>query len=999
MFIKEADAYADTHLEGRTLGSGRQSVLAPHRGILPGRWSMCRMLSVPHITNRIRRRGAHVLAAGGIYALYALVFVLSYDRLGPGVGALSVVPVMGASWLVGPRAWLLAGAAGVALNGWLYSICDPSGWLAVTHWWLGHLLVVFLGYIAAVLASALGAVREQARQLAREREALKQQVAETERTKEQLREVVRNAPCLLWHASVRQKEDGTGYHWDIQVYDEDAAQAFLPLEVPPGGSYPDAWWFAKLPEDRRRSDQVGTEALATGKDGYSQEFRCVDATGRERWLSESVRITHVSPGEWRLIGICTDVTDRKQAEQRTQLLNQQLEQRVAERTAQLQTAVAKLQAEISQRRQAEQELRRVLDSARCHLWHATVTEWRSHGQLDYLWELRSSNPEAAQRFLPIEVGPGQSYEEAFRNTIPREDREDMDRRSHHALAAGLPGYSQQFRCRRADGQIRWLYEDVHIERTAPGVWHLVGVRTDITEQRQTEEELSRLTLALLHSADAVLVADADCTVQYVNPAFERIVGWTKEEVVGQHMSILKDAVPDWSSVAEEASSALRNGQVWARSGPQRRRDGSTYYADATVSPILDEDGRVTAYVAVIRDITERMNLEEQLRQSQRMEAIGRLAGGVAHDFNNLLTAISGYGNLLLSRLDPSSSLHGYADQILRAAERAALLTRQLLAFSRKQVLEPKLINLNTVVSEMQPMLQRLLGEDIRLAASLAPDLLPVKADPGQIEQVIMNLAVNARDAMPDGGSLTIETANVYLDEAYTRRHAGSQPGQHVMLAVADTGCGISQEVLPHIFEPFFTTKEKGKGTGLGLSTVYGIVKQSGGNIWVYSEVGKGTTFKVYLPAVAGAEEETPDGALDASEEAPGNETVLVVEDEDSVRSLAQQVLEAHGYTVLTAQSGDDALRVAKEYTGTIHLLLTDVVMPGISGRELADRLCEERPALQALFMSGYTDNAIVHHGVLDPGIAYIQKPFTPRALAAKVRGVLDRSMNQASPQA
>ena len=950
------------------------------------------MLSAPRITYRLRKRATHILATAGVYALYALIFVLSYDRLGPGVGALVVVPVMSACWLVGPRAWLPAGAASVALNGWLYSLSDPSGWLCLIRWWLGHALVLFLGYVAALLSRTVATAREQARLLAQDREALKRQMAETERARQELREVVRNAPCLLWRATAREKTDGTGYLWDIQVYDEDAAQAFLPLDIPPGRTYPDAWWFARSPEDRRRATQTSAEALASGSEGYTQEFRCVDSSGRERWLFENVKITPTGPGEWRLIGVCTDITDRKETEHQIHLLNQKLEQRAAERTAQLQTVVAKLQAEVAQRRQAEQELRRVLDSARCHLWHATVTEWRTHDQLDYLWELRGSNPEAAQRLLPIEVQPGQTYEEAFRNAIPAEDREEMDRRSHHALSTGLPRYSQQFRCRRADGEIRWLYEDVHIEKAAPGVWHLVGVRTDITEQRQAEEKLARLTLALLHAADAILVADADYIIQYVNPAFERIVGYTNDEVVGQHMRVLQDAVPDWSTLAGEAGSALREGRVWSRSGPQKRRDGSAYYADATVSPIVGDDGRITAYVAVIRDVTERMNLEDQLRQSQRMEAIGRLAGGVAHDFNNLLTAISGYGNLILSRLDPSSALYGYAEQIQRAADRAALLTRQLLAFSRKQVLAPKLISLNTVVTDMQPMLERLIGEDIHLTACLAPDLLPVKADPGQIEQVIMNLAVNARDAMPDGGSLTIETANVYLDEAYTRRHAGSQPGQHVMLAVADTGCGITQEVLPHIFEPFFTTKEKGKGTGLGLSTVYGIVKQSGGNIWVYSEVGKGTTFKVYFPVAGEDGTEAHDASAQGSETPYGNETVLVVEDEDSVRALAQQVLEAHGYTVLTAQSGDDALKVADEYPGIIHLVLSDVVMPGMSGKELADKLCDSRPTVQVLFMSGYTDNAIVHHGVLDPGIAYIQKPFTPRMLAAKVRKLLDLSM-------
>ncbi|MGQ9698718.1 MAG: PAS domain S-box protein, partial [Armatimonadota bacterium] len=572
------------------------------------------MASFLRTVTRLRRKGPYILAAVGVYALYALVFVLGYDKLGPGVSALLAVPVMAACWLIGPKAWVPSGIFGVALNGWLYSISDPDGWRCLARWWLGHTLVLFLGYVAAALSRAVATVKEQARQLTVERNALKRQVAEAEHARQQLREVVQSAPCLLWHATVREKEDGNGYVWSIHMHDEEAAQAFLPLHIPPGRTYADAWWFSRPPEDRSEYARLSADALACGKDGYSLEFRTVDATGAERWLFEQVKIYRAGLEEWRIVGVCTDITDRKRAEQQIQELNHQLTQKVAERTVQLETTVVKLQAEVAQRQEAERELRRVLDSARCRIWYATVTQARrDDGRIEYHWELRDSTRDPGQRFLPVQFQPGQTYHEAFRDGIPREDREDMDRRAHHALSSGLSRYSQQFRCRRADGEIRWIYEDVHIEPAASGVWNLVGVCTDITEQRQAEDELARLTLALLHSADAILVADAGFVIEYVNPAFERIVGYAKEEVVGRHISVLNEAVPDWSTFPDDVRDTLANDHVWTGSGQQKRRDGTTYYADATVSAVRDADGKITAYVAAIRDVTERMSLEDQLR--------------------------------------------------------------------------------------------------------------------------------------------------------------------------------------------------------------------------------------------------------------------------------------------------------------------------------------------------------------------------------------------------
>ena len=410
--------------------------------------------------------------------------------------------------------------------------------------------------------------------------------------------------------------------------------------------------------------------------------------------------------------------------------------------------------------------------------------------------------------------------------------------------------------------------------------------------------------------------------------------------------------------------------------------------DVSVSPLRNEQGSLIGAVHIARDITERKKLEDQLRQAQKMEAIGRLAGGVAHDFNNLLTAIIGYSNMLMEHMPENGSDREKLVQIDRAAERAAALTQQLLAFSRKQVLDLKVMNLNEVISDLEKMLRRLIGEDVELRAALDGSIGSVKADPNRVEQILINLAINARDAMPHGGKLTIETANVTLDEDYARSHQEVRPGPYVMCAVSDNGVGMDSETLSRVFEPFFTTKEKGVGTGLGLSTVYGIVKQHEGHISAYSERGLGTTFKVYFPLVEGAAEEIP-RATERRTLPGGTETILVVEDEKIVLDLSGEILQMLGYTALMASSPAEALAICEEYTNRIHLLLTDVVLPQMDGRSLFDRLAIERPDMQVLYVSGYADNAIVHQGVLDPGVHFLQKPFSAHTLACKVRQVLD----------
>ena len=390
-------------------------------------------------------------------------------------------------------------------------------------------------------------------------------------------------------------------------------------------------------------------------------------------------------------------------------------------------------------------------------------------------------------------------------------------------------------------------------------------------------------------------------------------------------------------------------------------------------------------LCISRDVTEMRSLERQMRQSQKMEAIGRLAGGVAHDFNNLLGVISGYGDLLRRSLPLDDPRHGKVEQILKAAGRAAGLTRRLLAFSRQQVLQPKVLDLNHVVADMDKMLHRLIGEDIELAAALQPGLWRVRADPGQIEQIVMNLVVNARDAMPQGGRLTIETANAELDAVRLASHALPGPGQYVLLAVSDSGCGIDAETQSHLFEPFFTTKPVGQGTGLGLSTVYGIVKQSNGSIWVYSEVGVGTTFKIYLPRVdevASAAPHEPPAA------AGGSETVLLVEDEKALREVVQETLEANGYTVLAAPGGAEALQIASTYAGPIHAMVIDLVMPGMGGRRTVEEVAPGHPEMKILYMSGYSNEAVAHQGMLSPGAAFLGKPFTAEGLLRRLRELL-----------
>jgi two-component system cell cycle sensor histidine kinase/response regulator CckA len=509
---------------------------------------------------------------------------------------------------------------------------------------------------------------------------------------------------------------------------------------------------------------------------------------------------------------------------------------------------------------------------------------------------------------------------------------------------------------------------------------------DITAQRlfnqALEESEHRYRLLFDNNPQSMWVYDRE-TLAFlmVNETAVRSYGYSREEFLQMDVNAIR---PE-----EDVPEPLESTAVWTtafkREGPwrHRKKDGQIISVEIAAHSIVW--GERPARLVLATDVTERIRLEEQFRQGQRLESVGKLAGGVAHDFNNLLTVIIGYAEMLLVDADDCEGSKEAANQILLAGERAAELTRQLLAFSRKQVIEPSVININTILGATQTFLRRLIGEDIELVTRLDADLGLVLADPGQIHQIVMNLAINSRDAMPNGGSLHIETSNVDLDDGYRNEHAGVQPGPHVMLAVSDSGCGISPEIRARIFEPFFTTKELGKGTGLGLATVYGMVKQSGGWIWVYSEPGRGTTFKIYFPRT---DEPLLTPARAIKTNVTGNETILVVEDQMEVRALALAGLTSFGYSVHGSATGEEALAFCREFNGEIHVVVTDVVMPDMNGKEVARQVTRLRPQTRVLFTSGYTSDVIAHRGVLDDDVNYMQKPFTPETLARKIREIL-----------
>ncbi|MEA2707345.1 MAG: hypothetical protein QOH22_2133 [Gemmatimonadaceae bacterium] len=571
-----------------------------------------------------------------------------------------------------------------------------------------------------------------------------------------------------------------------------------------------------------------------------------------------------------------------------------------------------------------------------------------------------------------------------------EDRSRVIAGINTALEDGRTNWSDQYRYQRVDGTYANVVDRGYVARDHTGAaLRMIGAMTDVTERTRSEAAI-RFQAQLLNAVQqAVVATDPEGTVIFWNKFAENLYGWTAEEAVGGTIEELTPSpfLRDHGAEIVERGTA---GESWTGEFLVQGKSGKSFPALLTTSPVLDEKGRVLGYVRVSIDLTERRNLEEQFRQSQKMDAVGRLAGGIAHDFNNLLTVIRLNTEIILDSFDATDPRSDDVKQIKSAAERASSLTRQLLAFSRKQILQPRVLDMNSVVGTVEPMLRRLIGEDITITSHCGARGYVV-ADPGQLEQILVNLVVNARDAMPQGGRISIETKNVNLDENYTSEHAPVVAGRYVMLAVTDTGVGMTADTKEHAFDPFFTTKDPGKGTGLGLATVYGIVKQSGGYVWIYSEPAHGTALKLYFPEVSAAAAFGSAAEYQPAIKTPnrGSETILLVEDEEAVRGLACRILERQGYRVIAAQHGRDAMEIATKEAGHIDLVLTDVVMPGMNGRGLVERLAGIRPSIKSLYMSGYTDDDIIRRGFIEPSKSFLQKPFTSEALLETVRKVLD----------
>jgi PAS domain S-box-containing protein len=581
---------------------------------------------------------------------------------------------------------------------------------------------------------------------------------------------------------------------------------------------------------------------------------------------------------------------------------------------------------------------------------------------------------------------GQPWRDVFRYQNVDKLEPEVRRSLAHAQR-----FSSPLLLRRPDGSR--LSVDFTVNAMPDG--GTVCVCRDLSERNEAERaraEAEAKYRTLVEQVNAITyIAEIGINGQwyYVSPQVEAILGYTPNEWLAMASNWASVIHPDDLPPVMAAEEASARGEPFQAEFRARRKDGREVWLNDT-GVVVQGSNAHPVMEGIIVDVTERKLLETQLQQSRKMEAVGRLAGGIAHDFNNLLTIIMGYTDLALSRSSVPLELRTDIERIENAAGRAAALVRQLLAFSRKQVLQPKTLDLNAIVLNMDKLLRRLMDDNIEMTTSVVETLGKVKADPAQIEQVIMNLVVNARDAMPKGGRIVLETSDVELDADYAVDHVTVKPGPYVMLAVSDTGVGMDAETIAHIFEPFYTTKESGRGTGLGLSTVYGIIKQSGGYIWVYSEPGKGSTFKVYLPRVEEAQEEPASRTVPSIEER-GSETILLVEDEEAVRELVQSILSGRGYEVLVADSPWQAEEIAAKFSGDIHLLLTDVVMPGTSGRELATSVMARRPNIHVLYMSGYTENVVTSGGLLEEGLAFLQKPFSPAALLLKIREVLSHS--------
>jgi PAS domain S-box-containing protein len=784
--------------------------------------------------------------------------------------------------------------------------------------------------------------------LARERAAR----AETEASEQRFRDLVQTLDAIVWE-SHPPAETVARHHANPRpfAFVSQRAEDILGYPVDRWLADPEFWTQLIHPGDRDRVLMACRTGLAEGT-GEELDYRVIAADGRIVWLRDVVRVSRDAEGRvQRQRGLMIDITARKLTEEAL--------------------------------RQSEARFHRLTQLA-------PVGIFRTDPQGHYVY--------VNERCCVLTgLTPDEARGEGWVRGLHPDDRERVVAEWGRAARASRP-FESEYRFRRPDGTVAWVFGQALAEHGPAGdVRGYVGTVTDITARKLAEEALreseARYRGFVEGSIQGIFIQE-DFIIRLANPALARMFGYASpDELIGRNLGMLI-APHELPRLQAYAAARLRGENPPARYEFQGvRKDGSVIWIENMVSLIPWNGAR--AFLATQVDITERkqaervlQDTEAQLRQAQKMEAIGRLAGGVAHDFNNLLTILRGRCELLLNHLNPDHPLYRHARSIRDAGDRAGTLTRQLLAFSRKQVLEPRVLDLNAVVDGLAKMLPRLIGEDIALRLVPGANLHRVRADQGQLEQVIMNLAVNARDAMADGGQLIIETTNVVLDETFTTRHADLHRGRSVMLAVSDTGCGMPPDIQARIFEPFFTTKGPDTGTGLGLATVYGIVKQSDGEILVYSEVGRGTTFKIYLPAVDDPVDPAPP-TPSAVQSSGGSETILLVEDDDEVRALTREVLQSNGYHALEARHPGEALLIGERFPGAIDLLLTDVVMPQMNGCELADRLRTLRPPMKVLYMSGYTGTAIVRHGVLDSDRAFLGKPFMPDSLLAKLREVLD----------
>lgn len=856
-----------------------------------------------------------------------------------------------------------------------YRVQRPDGQVRVVHS-QGSLLCDDQGSPIRMFGTVQDVTERKRAEEERERLA-----AEIEKQRERLDNIVGSVPGVVWEAW-GQPDDASQRINFVSDY----VETMLGYRVDEWVSTPDFWLTIVHPSDRDRAGELSAAAFAAGRP-VTMEFRWLAKDGRAIWVeSNFVAIKDDQGQPVGLRGVTTDISERKRAEA------------IASRRSIHALFRADVSAALASSTSSLRDtLHLCVEAMVFHLNAAFARVWTFNREHSVL-ELQASaglytHLDGAHARVPLgsfKIGRiAESRMPHISNNVlndPEVSDKAWAEREQIVAFAGYPLIVEE----RLIGVMAMFSREVLEDDTLDALDSVADIVSQGIERKRAEEALSeseqRYRDLVENAHDIIYSHDLEGNYTSMNKAGTVITGYTLDKAL--KLNLAQTVAPEYVARAREMLKRKLAGEpVTAYEMEIIAENGRRITVEANTK-LVYQDGVAVGVQGIARDITERKVLEEQLRQSQKMEAIGQLAGGVAHDFNNLLTAINGYSSLALRRADEDDAIKGYLEEINKAGERAANLTRQLLAFGRKQMLQPVALNLNDVVADLNKMLRRLIGEDIRLTAKFEPALKKIKADPGQIEQVLVNLVVNARDAMPQGGTLTIETANVELDEDYAARHVGIHPGKYVMLAVSDNGTGMNEETRARIFEPFFTTKEKGKGTGLGLSTVYGIVKQSGGNIWVYSEPNQGTSFKVYLPQLE-SEIETEKKSSREEEISGGTETVLLVEDEDVVRRLAKDILEGAGYKVLSANGGMEAAGLCAAGQKEIDLLLTDVVMPETSGKEVAERVSKLVPGIKVLFMSGYTDEAIVHHGVLDSNVEFIQKPFTPVALAKKVRQVLD----------